>query len=117
MSGGAWGCAGAVTLLAAALVAVWWAAGDALPGLPRLRCELPGHVFAAVVAGFGGGQVVAGRPLQLGVAHVALLCGPWLVAAAVAGAWPGRGEGGGRKPAVAPLVALVGGFLVVGLIL
>ncbi|MFI5830158.1 hypothetical protein ACIA6C_23415 [Streptomyces sp. NPDC051578] len=106
-----------MTLLAAALVTLWWAAGDVLPGLPRLRCALPAHVFAAVIAGFGGGQVVAGRPPHLGIPYVALLCGPWLVAAAVAGAWPGRREEGGCKPVVAPLVALVGGFLVVGLIL
>ncbi|MFG2984873.1 hypothetical protein ACGFYQ_27065 [Streptomyces sp. NPDC048258] len=109
-----WGGAGALVLLAAGLVAMGWAAGGVLPGLPRLRCDLPGPVFAAVIAGFGAGQVAAGLPLHLGPGQIVLLCGPWLLAGAVSAA-AARRPGSRPGQVAAPLIALAGGFLVAGL--
>ncbi|MCB5182878.1 hypothetical protein [Streptomyces antimicrobicus] len=114
MSGSAWACAGALTLVAAALVAVRWAAGALLPGLPPLPCDLPAPAYVAVLVGFAGGQVAADLPLRLGPGHFALLCGPLLITAAACGAQQRRPDLV-WAPLLTTAVALVVGFLVVGL--
>ncbi|MFE7100460.1 hypothetical protein, partial [Streptomyces erythrochromogenes] len=105
MSGSAWECAGAVTLVAAALVAVRWAAGTLSSGPPPLPCDLPARAYVAVLAGFAGGQVTADLPLRLGPTHFALLCGPLLITAAVSGAQQRRPDLVPTRPAVSSTTA------------
>ncbi|WP_327279940.1 hypothetical protein [Streptomyces sp. NBC_01205] len=122
MSAPLWASAGALTLLAGALVALRCVAGvarprtaGAHPECPPLPCDLPGALFTTVLIGFGAGQFAAGLPVHIGPGQFLLLCAPFLLTAVVRGSLSARRPEHPAYGAAAALVALVSGFLVVGL--